>query len=62
MRLPPDAYPRQELVAPRVMGADDRPAVHRVLPLSLTFDHPVVSGGEAGRFLLAVIADLERAD
>jgi 2-oxoisovalerate dehydrogenase E2 component (dihydrolipoyl transacylase) len=44
------------------MVADDRAAVHRVLPLSLTFDHPVVSGGEAGRLLLAVTADLERAD
>ena len=36
--------------------------VQCVLLLSLTFDYPVVSGGEAGRFLLAVIADLERAD
>jgi 2-oxoisovalerate dehydrogenase E2 component (dihydrolipoyl transacylase) len=34
------------------------PAVHRVLPLSLTFDHRVVTGGEAARFLAAVIADL----
>ncbi|MFZ5557099.1 MAG: dihydrolipoamide acetyltransferase family protein [Pseudomonadota bacterium] len=38
------------------------PAVHRVLPLSVTFDHRAVTGGEAGRFLAAVIADLERAD
>jgi pyruvate dehydrogenase E2 component (dihydrolipoamide acetyltransferase) len=45
-------------IAPRVVVAEDRPAVHRVLPLSLTFDHRVVSGGEAGRFLRAVIADL----
>lgn len=37
-------------------------AVHRVLPLSLTFDHRCVTGGEAGRFLAAVIADLQRAD
>ncbi|WP_363346425.1 dihydrolipoamide acetyltransferase family protein [Methylocystis echinoides] len=35
--------------------------VGRVIPLSLTFDHRVVSGGEAGRFLAAVVADLERA-
>jgi pyruvate dehydrogenase E2 component (dihydrolipoamide acetyltransferase) len=34
-------------------------AAHRVLPLSLTFDHRAVTGGEAGRFLNAVIADLE---
>jgi 2-oxoisovalerate dehydrogenase E2 component (dihydrolipoyl transacylase) len=32
--------------------------VGRVLPLSLTFDHRAVSGGEAGRFLAAVLADL----
>ena len=38
---------------------DDKPAVHRVVPLSLTFDHRVVTGGEAGRFLNAMIADLQ---
>jgi len=37
-------------------------AVQRVMPLSLTFDHRVVTGGEAARFLAAVIADLELAD
>jgi 2-oxoisovalerate dehydrogenase E2 component (dihydrolipoyl transacylase) len=35
--------------------------LRRVLPLSLTFDHRAVTGGEAARFLHAVIADLERA-
>jgi 2-oxoisovalerate dehydrogenase E2 component (dihydrolipoyl transacylase) len=49
-------------IAPRVVVADGAPAVRRVLPLSLTFDHRAVSGGEAGRFLRAVIADLERAE
>jgi pyruvate dehydrogenase E2 component (dihydrolipoamide acetyltransferase) len=39
-----------------VMGV---PAVHRILPLSLTFDHRVVTGGEAARFLAAAIADLQ---
>lgn len=37
-------------------------AVHRILPLSLTFDHRVVTGGEAARFLAAVIADLQTAE
>lgn len=46
-------------IAKQVIVADDRPAVHRMLPLSLTFDHRVVTGGEAGRFLNAVIADLQ---
>jgi len=35
-------------------------AMHRMLPLSLTFDHRAVTGGEAARFLRAVIADLEK--
>lgn len=34
-------------------------APHRRLPLSLTFDHRAITGGEAARFLRAVIADLE---
>jgi len=45
----------------QVVAADGKPAVHRVLPLSLTFDHRVVTGGEAARFLAAVIGDLEAA-
>jgi pyruvate dehydrogenase E2 component (dihydrolipoamide acetyltransferase) len=36
--------------------------VHRLLPLSLSFDHRAVTGGEAARFLAAVVADLARAD
>jgi pyruvate dehydrogenase E2 component (dihydrolipoamide acetyltransferase) len=36
-------------------------ALHRSLPLSLTFDHRAVTGGEAARFLRAVIADLEQS-
>jgi pyruvate dehydrogenase E2 component (dihydrolipoamide acetyltransferase) len=34
----------------------------RRLPLSLSFDHRCVTGGEACRFLAAVIADLEKTD
>ena len=45
----------------RVVVVDDKPAVRRILPLSLTFDHRVVTGGEAGRFLNAVIADLQQS-
>ncbi len=36
-------------------------AFRHVLPLSLTFDHRVVTGGEAARFLAAMIADLTPA-
>ncbi len=41
-----------------VIALDGMPVVHRILPLSLTFDHRVVTGGEATRFLMAVIQDL----
>lgn len=34
---------------------------HKVLPLSLSFDHRAVTGGEATRFLGAVIDSLQRA-
>jgi len=45
-----------------VVAVNGRPAVHRLLPLSLSFDHRAVTGGEAARFLAAVVADLARAD
>jgi len=37
---------------------DGQLAVGRLLPLSLTFDHRAVTGGEATRFLVALVADL----
>ncbi|MGV2290112.1 dihydrolipoamide acetyltransferase family protein [Trinickia sp. YCB016] len=43
----------------QVVAAGGVPAVHKILPLSLTFDHRVVTGGEAARFLAATMADLE---
>ncbi len=43
-----------------VVARDGRPMVRRVIPLSLTFDHRAVMGGEASRFLAAVVADLEK--
>ncbi|MBR0716869.1 dihydrolipoamide acetyltransferase family protein [Bradyrhizobium liaoningense] len=43
-----------------VVAHRGQPAVRRVLPLSLTFDHRVVTGGEAARFLVALKSDLER--
>ncbi|OGA25838.1 MAG: branched-chain alpha-keto acid dehydrogenase subunit E2 [Betaproteobacteria bacterium RIFCSPLOWO2_02_FULL_65_24] len=44
-----------------VVPENGAPAVHRIVPLSLTFDHRAVTGGEAGRFLAAVAADLRRS-
>jgi pyruvate dehydrogenase E2 component (dihydrolipoamide acetyltransferase) len=34
---------------------------HRIMPLSLTFDHRAATGGEAARFLKLIIDDLQRA-
>ena len=47
---------RHEVVA--VMGAIE---THRVIPLSLTFDHRAATGGEAARFLKAMLDDLALA-
>jgi 2-oxoisovalerate dehydrogenase E2 component (dihydrolipoyl transacylase) len=48
-------------ISERVMVHEGQPAVRAVLPLSLTFDHRVVTGGEAARFLVALKLDLERS-
>jgi pyruvate dehydrogenase E2 component (dihydrolipoamide acetyltransferase) len=45
---------QHEVVA--VMGGIE---VHRRIPLSLSFDHRCITGGEAARFLAAAIQDLE---
>src|SRR5258708_27477318 len=46
-------------IAPLVVAHQGRPAVRRVLALSLTFDHRVVTGGEAPRLIVALKSDLE---
>lgn len=46
-------------VEPAVVAIDDKPAVRRCLPLSLSFDHRAVTGAEAARFLAAIIEHLE---
>src|SRR6266699_1655596 len=47
-------------ISQRVVAHRGQPAVRRLLPLSLTFDHRVVMGGEAARFVVALKSDLER--
>jgi 2-oxoisovalerate dehydrogenase E2 component (dihydrolipoyl transacylase) len=42
-----------------VVAGAKSPEIHVRLPLSLTFDHRCVTGGEALRFLAAVMADLQ---
>lgn len=40
---------------------DDEVEIHKLMPLSLTFDHRAVTGGEAARFLGVVLGDLGQA-
>jgi pyruvate dehydrogenase E2 component (dihydrolipoamide acetyltransferase) len=49
-------------ITERPVIADGTLAAHRILPLSLTFDHRAVTGGEAARFLKAAIEDLEKPE
>jgi|HigsolmetaAR203D_1030402.scaffolds.fasta_scaffold00155_40 Pyruvate/2-oxoglutarate dehydrogenase complex, dihydrolipoamide acyltransferase (E2) component, and related enzymes len=41
-----------------VVAGESGPEIHTRIPLSLTFDHRCITGGEACRFMGAVIADL----
>lgn len=50
------------VIRDQVLVRNGEPAVRRVLPLSLTFDHRAVTGGEAARFLKAVVHDLNLGD
>jgi pyruvate dehydrogenase E2 component (dihydrolipoamide acetyltransferase) len=43
----------------RVVPHRGQPAVRRALPLTVIFDHRVVTGGEGTRFLAALKSDLE---
>ncbi|TLY48192.1 MAG: 2-oxo acid dehydrogenase subunit E2 [Gammaproteobacteria bacterium] len=44
-----------------VVSEQGKISVHKQLPLSLTVDHRVITGGEAARFLSALIIDLQAA-
>ena len=52
-------HPGRRPIHRRVVSLDGKFVPMRVLPLSLTFDHRVVSGGEAARFLAAAKVTLE---
>jgi len=43
------------------LNQDQQPTLHRVLPLSLSFDHRAVTGGEATRFLAVVMKKLSES-
>lgn len=43
-----------------VLTKDGKPTVHRILPLSVTSDHRLVTGGEIAKFLRQLIRSLEQ--
>lgn len=45
----------------KVVVEEGKISVHKQLPLSLTVDHRVITGGEAARFLSALMIDLQAA-
>ena len=46
----------------RVVAVDGEIMIHPLLPLSVTFDHRAVTGGEAARFMAALLTDLEKVE
>jgi pyruvate dehydrogenase E2 component (dihydrolipoamide acetyltransferase) len=44
------------------VAMDGQVVVHPILPLSLTFDHRAVTGGEAARFFRALVDELEKPE
>ncbi len=44
----------------RVVIREGKPVAIKVMPLSMTFDHRACTGGEAARFIKALVNDLER--
>ncbi len=42
-----------------VVAHNGKMEIHRIMPLSITVDHRVVTGGESARFLAALIKDLQ---
>ncbi len=45
----------------QIVSVEGQATSHRVLPLSLSFDHRAVTGGEATRFLGVIIQSLEKS-
>lgn len=46
----------------QVVIVDGTAQAHRIMPISLTFDHRAATGGEALRFLAAMMTDLGKAE
>jgi pyruvate dehydrogenase E2 component (dihydrolipoamide acetyltransferase) len=50
------------IIEPRPVAVGGRIEAHRVMPISLTFDHRAANGGEATAFLKALIDSLEKPE
>jgi len=46
---------------PTPVAVDNQVAIHPVMPVCVTFDHRAITGGEAARFLDALLKDLQKA-
>ncbi|OUS25192.1 branched-chain alpha-keto acid dehydrogenase subunit E2 [Gammaproteobacteria bacterium 45_16_T64] len=46
----------------QVVAYEGQPVIHPIMPLSLSFDHRAITGGEAARFLKALIEHLEQPE
>jgi len=44
-----------------VLAVDGEIKIRKIIPISLTFDHRCITGGEAGRFLAAMLEDLSKS-
>lgn len=44
----------------QVVSVNGTPACHRIMPISLTFDHRAATGGEATRFLQTILHELQK--
>ena len=47
-------------ISEQIVAVEGKPVVRRILPLSLTFDHRAVTGGEAARFMKAATDSLQK--
>lgn len=47
------------VIREEVVARNRQIAIHKIMPLSLTFDHRAATGGEAARFMKALIDDLQ---
>ena len=50
------------VIRDEVVAWHGQPAIHPILPISLTVDHRAVTGGEAARFLRALVEDLQAGE